>query len=94
MLLHGRISVLHISWSCRGDSARTLEAPCEAAEEKRKRTTLTSPQVLLFNLEEDLGEKENLAAKYPEVVSSLQEEMKALDAEITLNARPPWLEGT
>jgi hypothetical protein len=61
---------------------------------KGKRTTLTSPQVLLFNLEEDLGEKENLAAKYPEVVSSLREEMKALDAEITLNARPPWLEGT
>ena len=60
---------------------------------KGKRTTSPVPEVLLFNLEEDLGEKENLASKYPEVVSDLQEKMRALDAEVTLNARPPWLEG-
>jgi arylsulfatase A-like enzyme len=60
---------------------------------KGKRTTSPVPEVLLFNLEEDLGEKENLASKYPEVVSELQEKMRALDAEVTLNARPPWLEG-
>ncbi|MBT6459207.1 MAG: arylsulfatase, partial [Planctomycetaceae bacterium] len=60
---------------------------------KGKKTTSPTPEVLLFNLEEDLGEKENLATEYPEVVSDLQEKMKALDAEITLNGRSPWLEG-
>ena len=50
------------------------------------------PEVLLFNLEEDLGEQENLADKYPEVVTELQKKMEALDAEITSNARPPWFE--
>jgi arylsulfatase A-like enzyme len=49
-------------------------------------------EVLLFNLEEDLGEKENLADKYPEVVSKLHTKMDALDAEITSNARLPWFE--
>lgn len=49
-------------------------------------------EVLLFNLEEDLGEQENLADKYPEVVTELQKKMEALDAEITSNARPPWFE--
>jgi arylsulfatase A-like enzyme len=60
---------------------------------KGKKTTSPTPEVLLFNLEEDLGEKENLAKEYPEVVSDLQEKMKALDTEITLNGRSPWLEG-
>ena len=50
------------------------------------------PEVLLFNLEEDLGEQENLADKYPEVVSKLHTTMDALDAEITSNARLPWFE--
>jgi hypothetical protein len=49
-------------------------------------------EILLFNLEEDLGEKENLADKYPEVVTELQEKMEALDAEITSSARLPWFE--
>lgn len=52
------------------------------------------PEILLFNLEEDLGEKENLAEKYPEVVAELQKKMKDLDAEITASARQPWFEDT
>ena len=50
------------------------------------------PEILLFNLEEDLGEKENLAGKFPEEVAKLQKKMEDLDAEITSNARPPWFE--
>lgn len=50
------------------------------------------PEILLFNLEEDLGEKENLAENFPEVVAKLQKEMEDLDAEITSSARPPWFE--
>lgn len=49
------------------------------------------PQVLLFNLKVDLGEANNLATKYPETVESLQARMKELDAEITRNARAPWV---
>jgi arylsulfatase A len=49
-------------------------------------------EVLLFNLEEDLGEQENLADKYPVVVSKLHTKMDAIDAEITSNARPPWFD--
>ena len=52
------------------------------------------PEILLFNLEEDLGEKENLAEKYSEVVAELQKKMKDLDAEITASARQPWFEDT
>ena len=52
------------------------------------------PEILLFNLEEDLGEKENLAEKHPEVVAELQKKMKDLDAEITASARQPWFEDT
>jgi|GEM_PF-130577 len=48
------------------------------------------PQVLLFNLKEDLGEQKNLAEARPDMVAKLRERMLALDAEITKNARKTW----
>ena len=48
------------------------------------------PQVLLFNLDRDLGERENLAAEQPELVKQLKQRMAELDAEIEKNARPTW----
>ena len=48
-------------------------------------------QLHLFDLSRDVGEKNNLAQAKPEVVRELQDRMNALDAEITRNARKPWL---
>ena len=44
----------------------------------------------LFDLAEDMGEKNNLAESKTSVVEELQARMKELDAEITKNARSPW----
>jgi len=48
-------------------------------------------QIMLFELDADLGEKNNIAEKNPELVAKLGMRMKELDAEITKNQRPPWL---
>lgn len=45
---------------------------------------------LLFNLADDIGEKNNLAAKNPELVQRLSGRMKVLNAVITAEARPTW----
>lgn len=47
-------------------------------------------QVMLFNLANDLGEKNNLAEAHPEKVQALKKRMLELDAEIAENARSPW----
>ncbi len=51
---------------------------------------LRKPEPLLFNLKEDISEKNNLAGTNPEKVEALKARMKELDAEITANARPVW----
>jgi arylsulfatase A len=48
------------------------------------------PQLLLFNLDRDLGEQSNLAVEQPELVEQLRQRMVELDAEIERNARPTW----
>jgi hypothetical protein len=45
----------------------------------------------LFDLSKDLGEQNNLAEAKSDVVKELRARMEALDAEITKNARQPWL---
>lgn len=47
-------------------------------------------QVMLFDLETDLGEKNNLAESKPEVVAKLKARMLELDAQIAKEARQPW----
>ena len=49
------------------------------------------PEVFLFDLSKDLGEQNNLAEAKPAVVRDLSARMETLDAEITKNARSPWL---
>ncbi len=49
------------------------------------------PELLLFDLKKDLGEQINLAAEHPEIVNRLRARMEELDAEITQNAREPWV---
>jgi len=51
---------------------------------------LRKPRPLLFNLKEDISEKNDLASENPEKVEVLSARMKELDAEITANARPVW----
>jgi arylsulfatase A len=51
---------------------------------------VSAPEVLLFDLKNDLGEQANLATKRPEIVAKLRKRMTELDAEITANARAPW----
>ncbi|MEM6279899.1 MAG: sulfatase-like hydrolase/transferase, partial [Verrucomicrobiota bacterium] len=49
------------------------------------------PEILLFDLANDLGEQNNLAEEKPEMVKKLEASMIELDAEITENARAPWM---
>tara|TARA_B100000614_G_scaffold157124_2_gene139053 strand:- start:14661 stop:16082 length:1422 start_codon:yes stop_codon:yes gene_type:complete len=50
-----------------------------------------APQVFLFDLKADVGEQNNLVEAKPAMVKKLKARMEALDAEITQNARQPWL---
>ena len=45
---------------------------------------------MLFNLAEDVGEKNNLAKEKPELVNRLRQRMTELDAAIGAGARPVW----
>jgi arylsulfatase A-like enzyme len=47
-------------------------------------------QVMLFDLERDLGERTNVAGEHPDPVARLRVRMQELDREITANARPQW----
>lgn len=48
-------------------------------------------EVMLFDLVADVSETNNLAEANPEIVNELTNRMKELDAEITENARSPWV---
>lgn len=61
------------------------------AKAKGKQKAPQKPAVLLFDLDADLGEQNNLAESNPEVVAKLQARMQELDAEIEKNARAPWV---
>ncbi len=50
-----------------------------------------TPQIMLFDLDADLGEQNNLAAAHTDIVEKLQARMLELDAEIEANARKPWM---
>ncbi|MGB6221884.1 sulfatase family protein [Haloferula sp.] len=53
-----------------------------------KKTKSGKPQLLLFDLSQDIGESNNLATEHPEKVDLLRKRMTKLDAEITTTARP------
>ncbi|MEX1048559.1 MAG: sulfatase [Akkermansiaceae bacterium] len=46
--------------------------------------------IMLFNLADDLGEKNNLAAENSELVESLRQRMTDLNSTIAAEARPNW----
>ena len=47
-------------------------------------------ETMLFDLAEDVGEKNNLAGEKPRIVERLRRRMNELDAAITAAARPVW----
>ena len=49
-----------------------------------------APEILLFDIIADMGEKTNLANEHPQKVQELTGRMENLDAEITKNSREPW----
>ena len=57
------------------------------ANQQKNRT----PEVFLFDLAADVGEQNNLAEAKSGIVKKLRARMEALDAEITKNARQPWV---
>ena len=48
------------------------------------------PQVMLFNLADDLGEQHNLHAEKTDFVERLRQRMIELDAAVEAGARPAW----
>ncbi|MDB4632220.1 sulfatase-like hydrolase/transferase, partial [bacterium] len=73
-----------------GDWKLLVKGQPNARNPKRNKAKGNKPKFLLFNLREDVGEKNNLADQHPEIVKRLLERMREIDKEITTNARSPW----
>jgi len=56
----------------------------------KKRNSKAKAEVMLFDLDADLGEKNNLAQSKPEIVAKLKARMLELDAQIAKESRQPW----
>jgi arylsulfatase A-like enzyme len=63
----------------------------QASSRRNQQGEKKLPQMMLFDLKNDLGEQNNLAGQYPEIVQKLRKRMEILDQEITINARAPWI---
>jgi hypothetical protein len=61
-----------------------LEAVRSGAWKLRK-----TKETELYNLRDDISEKQNLATEHPEIVRRLTEMMEAFDRDLKANARPP-----
>ncbi len=58
---------------------------------KKQKKSKEKYEVMLFDLLEDLSEKNNLSIQNPKLVERLSFRMKEIDAEIEQNSRLPWL---
>ena len=67
-----------------------VKKPRQRRNQKNQKGTQAKPQIMLFDLANDVSEKNNLAAQHPEIVERLQKRMMQIDSEITENARTPW----
>jgi len=79
-----------LHYTSRGDIEGIRSGSWKLLVKKPRRNNAGKAQLHLFDLAKDMGEKNNLAESNPAVVKELQARMKALDAEITQNARSPW----
>jgi len=73
-----------------GDWKLLVKKPRQTRNNNQQKQT-KGPQILLFNLKDDLGESINVAEQHPDIVKELRARMTELDAEITENAREPWV---
>ena len=73
-----------------GDLKLLVKKPRAPRRTNANKSNNRPPQVFLFDLVKDVAEQNNLAEVKPETVKKLQVRMKALDSEITKNARQPW----
>ncbi|MCA9063907.1 MAG: hypothetical protein KDA96_12635 [Planctomycetaceae bacterium] len=62
-----------------------------AQNRNNPRATPKPAEILLFDLASDVGESTNLAESHPDIVERLTRRISELDAEITANARQPWM---
>jgi len=80
-----------VYYTSRGQLEGIRQGDWKVLVKKRRGQTATEPQIFLFDLIKDVGEKTNRAAEHPEIANRLRSRMEELDAEITANARAPWL---
>ncbi|MBC8349163.1 MAG: sulfatase [Verrucomicrobia bacterium] len=79
-----------LHYTSRGDLEGLRSGNWKLLVKKQRRNNAGKAQLHLFDLAKDIGEKNNLAQTKPGLVKELQARMKALDAEVTNNARQPW----
>ena len=79
-----------LHYTSRGDLEGIRSGNWKLLVKKPRRNNAAKGQFHLFDLANDMGEKNNLAEAKTEIVKDLQARMKALDAEIAENARSPW----
>jgi arylsulfatase A len=65
--------------------------PRRGKNRKQQPAAPKAPTIHLFDLSTDIGEQNDLASANPGRVEKLKTRMAKLDAEITENARSPWL---
>lgn len=79
-----------IYYTSRGEVEGIRQENWKLLIKKRKGKSPQDSEVFLFDLKNDLGERNNLASKKANVVSKMKNRMIQVDAEITKNARAPW----
>jgi arylsulfatase A len=67
-----------------------VKKPRPQRNQNRNAQATPGPQIMLFDLGTDIGERTNLAEVHPDIVNQLRTRMEELDAEITRNTRAPW----
>lgn len=78
-------------YSSRGDLDGIRQGNYKLLIKKPRRNQKGKPQTHLFDLIADLAEEKNLAEEKPNLVQKLKARMLELDAEVTENAREPWI---
>jgi arylsulfatase A-like enzyme len=78
-----------IYYTSRGEAEGIRQGNWKLLKKKKRGKVETE---LLFNLKEDMGEKNNLYKEYPKIVSRLNKRLSVLDKEIEENSRSPWFQ--
>ena len=79
-----------IHYTSRGEVEGIRQGKWKLLIKKRRGKTKDKREIFLFDLENDLGETNNLSTQKEDLVIKLEKRMLQLDLEIAQNARPPW----